>query len=210
MQKKLSGLIILAITSPVIADSNFYLGISLGTTDNTFSTSISSVFLGESFNDSSQFSDDSTSYSIRGGYYFHKNLAIEIGHYEYGDVTSNFGDSNKVDIETSSNNIGAKAVWPITDSLSLSARLGIAQWNFDYTSTDSSLSGGTVNFNESGTDAYYGVGVEYNINNRVSVGLEYSSLAMKWGTSDSSEDFSLNTDTEHEVDSLSLTAQIKF
>jgi len=210
MQKKLSGLIILAITSPAIANSNFYAGVSLGKTDNKFTSTISSVIFEESFNDSSQFSDDSTSYSIRGGYYFHKNFAVEIGHYEYGEVTASFGDSMKADIETSSNNIGAKAVWPITDSLSLSARLGIAKWDFDYTSTDSSVPGESVNFNESDTDAYYGVGVEYNINDRVNIGLEYSSLSMKWGTSDSNEDFSLNTDTEHEVNSLSLTAQMNF
>ncbi len=214
MKKVLIGLVTLAITSPVIADNNFYGGISLGSTDNQSTGSSSGTFFGEEFNDSSKLSGDSTSYSLRAGYSFNEYFAVEVGHYEYGKVTyayvDEFDDSIKDKVDTNSNNLGIKGIWPIAEFISLNVSLGIAKWNFNVTSTDSSLPGENIKFSEDGADLYYGVGFGYLIGNSVSVGLEYSSLAMKWDSSESSEDFSFQSDIEHKVNSLSLTVQMKF
>jgi opacity protein-like surface antigen len=213
MKKILTSLIALSITFPVIADTGFYGGLSIGTTDNQSKSSASGVSLGEDFNDTAQFSGDSTSYSIRGGYQLHENLVVEFGHYEYGKVTytyiDDFDDSIKDKIETNSNNLGVKAIWPITELISLNVSVGIAKWNFDADSTDSSLPD-EIDFSEDGTNMYYGVGFEYHINNSLSIGVEYSSLSMEWGTSGSEENFSYKSDIEHKVNNLSLVLQMKF
>ena len=210
MKKILTGLVALSITFPVVADTGFYGGLSLGTTDNQSKSSASGVLLGEDFSDTAQFSGGSTSYSIRGGYQLHENLVVEFGHYEYGKVTytyiDDFDDSIKDKVETNSNNLGVKAIWPITELISLNVSVGIAKWNLDVDSTDSS----NDNFSEDGTDMYYGVGFEYHINNSLSIGLEYSSLSMEWGTSESEENFSYKSDIEHKVNNLSLVLQMKF
>ncbi|NRA93001.1 MAG: outer membrane beta-barrel protein [Psychroserpens sp.] len=201
------------ITFPVIADTDFYGGISLGTTDNQSKSSSSGVAFGEDFNYTYKYSGDSTSYSIRGGYQFHENFAVEFGHYEYGKVTyayiDEFDDSIKDKIDTNSNNLGVKGVWPITELISLNVSLGLAKWNFDANYTDYSLHGEVEKFSKDGTDMYYGVGFEYLINNSLTIGLEYSSLSMKWETSES-KGVIYQSDIEHKVNSLSVVVQMKF
>lgn len=214
MKKILIGLVAFAITLPAIADTGFYGGVSLGTTDNQSKSSSSSTFFGEEFNEKFKFSGDSTSYSIRGGYRFHEYFSVELGHYEYGKVTyayiDDFDDSINDKINTNSNNLGIKAIWPITEFISLNVSVSIAKWNFDVNSTDSSIPDEVIEVSEDGIDIYYGTGFEYIINNRVSIGLEYSSLAMKWDSSESANDFSFQSDIEHKVNNLSLTVQMKF
>ena len=64
-------------------------------------------------------------------------------------------------------------------------------------------------FSKDGTDMYYGVGFEYLINNSLTIGLEYSSLSMKWETSES-KGVIYQSDIEHKVNSLSVVVQMKF
>ncbi len=214
MKKILTGLVTLAITFQATAETGFYGGLSLGSTDNQSKGSASGTSFGEEFIYTSKLSGNSTSYSIRGGYQFHENFSVELGHYEYGKVTydyvDDFDDSIKDKVDTHSNNLGVKGIWPITELLTLNASIGIAKWVFDVNSTDSSLPGEVDKFSEDGTDMYYGAGVEYHINNSLSIGLEYSSLSMKWGESESSEDFSFKSESRHKVNSFSITAQMKF
>ncbi len=214
MKKILAGFMALTTTLPVIADTDFYGVLSLGNADNRSKGVSSGILFGEAFSETFKFNKDSTSYSIRGGYQFHENFAVELGHYEYGKVTyayiDEFDDSIKDHIDTNSNNLGIKAGWPITESITLSGSIGIAKWNFDAHSTDSSLPDEVSEFSKDGTDIYYGVSFEYSINNKLSVGLEYSSVSMKWGSSESEENLSYSSDSEHKVNNLSLTVQMKF
>lgn len=206
MNKSIIGLVAALITTPVFADTGFYGELLLGNTNNESKSKSDDDSVQAELEDHIKLSGSSTSYALRGGYQFHDNFAIELSHHVYGDVTykytDRYDDTIKNKIDSNSNNIAIKGIWPVTDAISLNARLGAANWDFDVVATDSAYPDEVEKFSESGTDVYYGIGAEYILNDKVSLGIEYSTLSMKWGSGD--------IDVKHTVDSLSLVLQMKF
>jgi opacity protein-like surface antigen len=133
-------------------------------------------------------SGDDDSIGIRIGFPINDHLTIEGSYQDFGEIktrytatsTSNSGLPDvhinaTADFDTTAVAIGAKGILPISDSISLIGRLGLSRWEIDVTQTIEGTSG-IASSSDDGTDIYYGVGAEFNINTTMFVGLEYSVL----------------------------------
>ncbi|MFC1750416.1 porin family protein [Pseudomonadota bacterium] len=196
--KKYTLALVLATTAlPSFAESNFSGELLFGTADQK--TEISSL--------SSSSSGDDTSIGIRGAYQFNERIAIELAFHNYGETDDtyidSFGDTINDKIETTSINIGVKGVLPLENGFSLAGRLGVAMWDYTLNETDSSLPGFVINSEDDGTDIYYGIGAQYDFNEKVFVGMEYTITEM---------DVSLFgiVAADHEVKNFSLSVGSKF
>ena len=88
------------------------------------------------------------------------------------------------------------------NGLSLNARVGVSFWDSEFEGTDSSAPGIIFKADDDGTDLYYGIGAQYDINPNLYVGAEYTLTKMDISTVGISADF--------EVDNLSLSLGFKF
>ena len=200
MKKVLLATMLASVALPSMAETNAYV----------------SLLLGNSNQDESQFrsdgsfavEDDDVSVGIRFGYQFGDYLAAEIGYIDYGQVQANITDTTTSDVindrfDTYAVNLGVKANYTFERSgLSFNARVGIAQWNYrdDFTRTVSSPLSETTN--DDGTDVYYGVGMEYDVSEAISIGLEYHLLEIEVEGSQGEFD--------HDIENISLSASRRF
>ena len=109
-------------------------------------------------------SDDDTSYSVRGGYYFNNNFAVE-GHYTNLYDKSESGAS----IELSSFGVGVvgKMNLGANDSgFFFSGRAGVE-------SVEGKISDGFDSGSDNSTNLYYGVGAGYDFNDTFGLSLNY-------------------------------------
>lgn len=144
-----------------------------------------------------------TSIGIRGSYLFNKNIAIEFAYRDYGESEDSyideFGDTITETLETSAIAVGVKGVIPLDNGFSLNGRIGISKWDYDIKETGSALPG---EFTADGTDLYYGIGAQYQFNEKVFIGLQYTITKM---------DVSLVfVSVDHEVKDISLSLGVNF
>jgi len=99
----------------------------------------------------SPYDDTEVGYGLTGGYMFNPNFGIEGGYYDLGGIEAQGGGSK---LETSAWGLSALLVAPMK-AAKLYARLGIAKV------TAETKSGGTLLSESDGTDAYYGLGIEF-------------------------------------------------
>ena len=210
---------------PALADAGFYGELSLGLTQNsgklsTFSTiaNTNGALLAEPIAETVNLSGDSMSAAIKLGYQFGQYFAVELGHNKYGNLDGfdidEFGDAVIDKIESSSSTVGIKGLLPLFDDFSVFARLGIANWDFEASSTNSSLPNELVLIKGDGNDIYYGVGAEYRINETFSIGIEYSVIDM--GLSETVSEnykylsYSGTTTVDYKVESISLSFKMSY
>lgn len=224
----LSGLL---ISSTAVAGSGFYGELSVGqaksqpSSTSTFSYEYNFFGDTDSGTESESYTssaESSTSFGARLGYKFNDYIAAEAGYHQYGEATDNYtdewGDSISDKVKTSSTSIGLKGILPLSDQFSLFARAGYAKWDLDIKSTDSSLPGDVFSMKEDGNNAYFGFGLDFNISESVSLGLEYSMLNMEFAIDDSytesDENFyyslSSHTDVDYEVTNIALLLKMNF
>ncbi|WP_157829079.1 porin family protein [Colwellia sp. 75C3] len=215
----------LLLTAP--ATAGFYAELSAGSAKNkaeaNYTATYTTTYLGETQSETetetdSSPSEKSTSFGVRFGYQFNNYIAVELGHHQYGEWNENDvdedGANSSAKIESSSISAGIKGILPLSDDLSLFARAGLAKWDFKATST----AGEFEPMKKDDNDIYYGIGAEYNVNESVSLGVEYSVLDMGWGESLSDagtyEDFSYSTTghykTSYKVENISLLLKVSF
>ncbi|AHK17771.1 porin family protein [Thalassolituus oleivorans] len=151
-------------------------------------------------------SGDDVSFGIRGAISLHKNVSAEISYHNYGEAddtyVDGFGDTINDKLTTTAFNLGVKGIFPLNNGLSLNARLGVSIWDSELKETDSSFPGQTFKADDDGTDLYYGVGAQYDINSNMYVGAEYTLTKMDISTDGISADL--------DVDNLSLSLGYKF
>lgn len=140
--------------------------------------------------------DSDTGYKLFAGYQFNPNFAVEASYLDFGDFTANATVTDGVntataDIEGSIEGFGFALVGklPIQSGFSVHGKLGMIAWDGDVSGT-ARLNGDVIYDGESGedgTDPFYGIGAEYEID-RIMMRAEYE----RYDISDSGEDFEVD------------------
>lgn len=106
--------------------------------------------------------------------------SLELGYTDFGEVNDSyvdgFGDTITNTLETESYNIGVRGQIPIGRILSLTGRVGLSFWNFDFTEKDSSFPGDVFPADDEGVDTYVGFGLQFDIEDNFRVAVEYTYL----------------------------------
>jgi OOP family OmpA-OmpF porin len=168
------------------------------------------ILLGKTTQKVNSASDDATSIGIRGAYNINKNVALEASYQNYGEASWNSNDdfANQVDIgaDTAAFNLGVKGILPLDDGFSLHARAGLSFWDVDIEVKNSFTPGVVYKGSDSGNDFYYGVGAQYSVNEKLSIGLEYT--VAKYEVKPDGD--LKGNDEDLELDTLALTVSFNF
>jgi long-subunit fatty acid transport protein len=217
MKNIIFGVSALAFAMPVLADKGFYSEVLLGSVENKVSYSTSGTVGGDSISDSGSLSyGKSTAFGIGGGYQFNEYVALEVGYRNHGEAVDKyvdeFGDNINTAVETKAVNFSVKAIYPFSESFSINGRIGLASWDLDISSTDSSVPDEVDLFSKSGNDIFWALGGTYSFNENVSLGLEYASLAMKWDENEVDPEFDVDfsSDIEYTVSGFFLVGKYHF
>ena len=174
-------LVLLLPSGNAQAQQDWYAGASIGASDAGYSAGeLTSDLAARGWSITNVDVDDTdTAYKIYGGFTLTDNFAIEGGYIDLGEVTTQFGASIP---PTQVNNLlndtlavhpylgdgwfaSAVFTWPVVpQQFSLNARAGIFAWEADIDVAVIQGATGSASDGESGTDAMYGVGVEWHIN----------------------------------------------
>ncbi|MBB3192297.1 outer membrane beta-barrel protein [Halomonas cerina] len=140
--------------------------------------------------------DSDTAYKLFAGYQFNPNFALEASYLDFGEFKANATVTDGVntataDIDLSFEGFGIALVGklPIQNGFSLHAKVGMFAWDGEVSGT-ARYNGDVIYDGESGgdgTDPYYGLGAEYQIN-QVILRAEYE----RYELSDSGEDFEID------------------
>lgn len=214
MKKIALALIIASATAPSFAENKFTGELLLGNAKQDLNISYSFNIDGEVESGTESVDGDSTSYGFRGGYQVGRYFALELAHQIYGGYTNSyiddFDDRISETIETKATRIGIKGILPTSDTFSIIGRIGLAKWDFDINSRDSSTPGEVFKHNEDGQDLYYSIGAEFKFNEQFFAGLEYSMLTMSWDDKSSSDGFSASVDYGHDVNNFTISVGMVF
>lgn len=155
-----SALAATLLSSSVFADSNFYLGGSVGQTEVDYE-----AVAGTTVTD-----DSDTSWKIFGGYNINENFAVEVAYQDLGDNSAVvLGQQTNLDAEALS--IALVGKLPINDQFEVFGKLGYAdvEADADVPSLNASVSA-------SDSDVLYGIGAVYSVTDAVDVRLEWEHI----------------------------------
>ncbi|MBL0142327.1 MAG: porin family protein [Betaproteobacteria bacterium] len=111
--------------------------------------------------------DSDTTYTIRGGYKFSPNIAVELGYYDLGNYSfsGRLAPTSTTEISGSAKakswGISVVGIAPIHESFDVYARIGIEQSELKANANSATL---TANDSDKQTGATYGVGAHYYFN----------------------------------------------
>jgi len=169
----------LAQSYPGVPDEGFYLGTAIGQAKLKNDTLDWLDDLGASTD------DKDTAFKLFAGYQFNPNFAVEASYADFGDFTANLGTES---LKASVDGFGFALVGrlPIDAGFSVFGKLGLFAWDGDLQYRDS-FDGFSVSESADDIDPFYGVGVEYVVN-QVMVRAEFE----RYDLSDSGEDFEID------------------
>lgn len=133
------------------ADEGFYAGVTLGSGKPGVAPSAAALSKKSNF-----------IYGGLAGYQFNKNLATEVQFTGFGKATDVLGNTVKGDALSMS----VVGMWPLTDSLELLGKLGVAS-----AKTTSSVA--ATNLGATRTAATYGLGAQYNVSQNLGLRLSW-------------------------------------
>lgn len=182
-----------AHAASVESSNNGYLGVSLGHA----TTDVNNRDLNRLFSDlnlaanSIELDDSDTSYNVFVGYRFTRYFALEAGYLDLGERSLKFAGSTTAPSDFYDKastvyplagdgfNLSLVGIYPITDSLSVSAKLGVFDWQGDYHTHK--MDGTQQKRSSSGEDFFYGAEINYQISDdwQVFVGAELHQLAQQ-------------------------------
>ena len=146
-------------SSSVFADSNFYLGASVGQSEVDYGE-------GQSF----VTDDKDTSLEIFGGYKFSENLAVELAYQDFGENTAFFsGDTLIADGYAFS--LSLVGALPVNEKLSVYGKLGVA-----HAEADANGQNTFIRSSVSDDDFLYGVGLTYGLTESVDLRFEWEHI----------------------------------
>ena len=157
------------------ADSNWYVGVGVGSAEADISSSRAGErLLGSGATGvNTSLDEDDTSYKITVGYDYSKNIAIEAAYVNFGDFNLDANETGvanplvgRFDADTDGVSLAVVGKLPLANNFSLLGKIGAYYWNSD-TDTSVTQSGAPVAINEvddDGTDFFYGVGAQYDFN----------------------------------------------
>ena len=179
MKKILFGMLLTSFTLPALADSPFSIEAIVG-----------NAYQELDFGGGETPEGDDISVGLRAAYSFNENVAVEFAYFDYGIAEDNyvdsFGDDIHDELKSSSMNLGLKGSIPLASNMSVFGRFGFARWDWEITETDSSFPGEEFNGDDSGTDLYYGVGMDFKLSEQVKLGAEFTYLEMDIDAGDNS------------------------
>lgn len=185
MKKIVLGLLLSSLATQSVADPVFSAELLLGRAEQE-----------TDFDGFLPTSGSDTSLGIRGAYILNPFVAFELAFQDYGETNDtyidNFGDTINDRISTNAFNIGAKGSFPFANGWSAIGRIGASRWELEIRSTDSFFPGQVFEDDDSGVDLYYGLGVQYDINTNLIVGVEYTVIDAGFSTEDVSGDHQVN------------------
>ena len=119
----------------------------------------SRLYLGAAagYADYQEMEDGGAGFSVYGGYRLDELLAVELSWMDLGDASKG---GKKV--EVSALTAAVVGTWPLRTDLAAFARLGLAGWDYE-------SSRGAGKEDDSGTDLWFGIGLDYDIGARSSV-----------------------------------------
>lgn len=144
----------------IAADNGFYAGGSAGTTKwNIGPSDILST---------GSIENNNTGYKIFGGYDFNKTWGLEFGYLDLGKYSfkgTYGGSSVRGDIKITAWDVMGVGNFHVTDDIALFAKVGVYAWD-----AKASASNGSINNSATGTgsNAMFGLGMKYNLNDRFS------------------------------------------
>lgn len=170
MRKITLALLIAASSLPVLAENNFSTELLLGNADQKTGPRLRPI------------SGDDLSIGIRGAYLLHKNMGFELAYMNYGETDDSTGvgggGTQTLNTSTSALTLGVKGIIPFDSGFSIIGRAGMSAWDFEIKQTVTGFAGGNAKLDDDGTDLYYGIGMKYNFNEKMSFGLEYTITEM--------------------------------
>ncbi|GAB4117325.1 MAG: hypothetical protein Fur0026_05400 [Sideroxydans sp.] len=157
MKSRLMGIALLsALAAPAFAANPYYFGLDVGTT---------------SLSNADPFPNPgNVRFSF--GSQLNEQFALEIGYTIFGDSVVDYGGGSKLTASGSSFQFAGVGSLPINERISAYGKLGMASNSLDVKSEGPLFTGATVS--ESKPDLYYGIGLQYKVNDRMSVRGEYT------------------------------------
>jgi len=152
--------------------------------------------------------DSDTSYNIFVGYKFIPNISGELGYIDLGKynvaatgTVSTTPSSLSGEFKAKGWTLSVVGTYPVQPNFLLLGRLGLFNWDFDLSQSGTGFTAGSRSLSSSGTDPLYGVGVQWNANQQVSVRGEWTRYS---NVGDQ------NTTGQSDVDNLSLSVVYNF
>ncbi|NRA55496.1 MAG: porin family protein [Gammaproteobacteria bacterium] len=168
MNRKILGALLASTTFTSFADNGISAQVLLGSA--TQATRISTAEI-------NPLSNNDVSIGIRAAYTLNKNISFEALYQNYGVADSSLVDASNDNIRhkinSSAFNFGVKGVIPFDYGLSLNGRFGISFWDAKIQTTDSAAPGEVFKSDDTGSDIYYGLGIDYRMSQNVRLGIEY-------------------------------------
>jgi OOP family OmpA-OmpF porin len=189
MKKQLLGTLFLGASAILVAgaaearDMGWYAGAGLGYSDfdSPISASELEALLAQGGVTATVSIDDTdTGWKLFGGYQVNRNLAVEAAWVDLGEVGINVNVSSPQTVSLGASSavdgfaLSAVGMLPIGDRLDLIGRLGIYSW--DVSAQAIVTDGGTAvqaSADDDGSDAVYGIGLEYDFNIGVTTRVEW-------------------------------------
>jgi len=149
------------------AQSGFYLAGALGSSD-------SGVDLGGI----NRADGNDSSYTVGMGYTFSRNFSIEANYHRFGTPNAQTNCPPgfaciliplRTEADVTGISLSLVGTIPVSDRLDVYAKIGILSWEVDFKGISSA-------FNDTGEDLLYGAGLNWSINDRWSLFLEYSGV----------------------------------
>ena len=129
--------------------------------------------------------DSDTGYKLFVGYQFNPNFAIEAGYADFGEFSANENSGNgQAELSVDGFTAALVGKLPIQNGFGVFGKLGMVAWDADLDESDNT---GSARYSEDGTDPFYGIGAEYEIE-RIRLRAEYE----RYDISDSGEDFEID------------------
>ena len=168
MKKIVLGALLCTVSIPSIADTGLFSGeVLFGHTNQ--------MVKGDDIEESD---DSELSFGLRAIYQFNNNMAFELSYMNYGDAEDSYVDSSSdtitVGISSTALQAGVRGIFPLTNQLSLNARVGISHLNAELQFEDSFTPNDVDKGKDSSSDIYYGIGARYTLNPQFFVGAEYT------------------------------------
>lgn len=171
------------------AQSDWYVGAAVGQADIDYNAAdLTSDLASLDWTiENATVDHSSTAWKVYGGWAMNKYFALELGWVELGKVDTRFGASvppNEIDnllADTASvhpltgDGVTAAAVlrWPFADIFAVHVKAGLFAWNSDVDVRVVQGGTGQVLSDDSGTDAMYGLGLEWKFVDRWSLTMEW-------------------------------------
>ncbi len=154
----------------------------MGAAGSANALGFANVGLGQTFWDEAF--ENTTGYSLSGGIEIVDFFGAELGYVNFGkteaekDLSVFTNDQGFVGITPSAEadgwTFGGVALVPFTEQLSLVARLGLLRWDMEFSYDVHSTVYTMDSDSDSGTDPYYGVGLNFYVQKNIGLGVQYT------------------------------------